>query len=113
MMVGRDLSSFYKKEHDARRSHGPVLLSVRDFSDGRRVKRCSFDLHEGEVLGLAGLVGAGRTEFARLIYGADPRQSGIVELDAEPVEISTPQQAVDSGIVYLTEDRSSRACSWT
>ena len=105
MMVGRDISSFYKKEHDAHHSRGPVILSVRDMSDGRRVKHCSFDLHEGEVLGIAGLVGAGRTEFARLIYGADPRQSGTVELDGKPVEISTPQQAVDSGIVYLTEDR--------
>ncbi|MGA2127055.1 MAG: sugar ABC transporter ATP-binding protein [Xanthobacteraceae bacterium] len=105
MMVGRDLSSFYKKEHDAHHSHGRVILSVRDMSDGRRVKHCSFDLHEGEVLGIAGLVGAGRTEFARLIYGADPRLSGTVELEGKPVSISTPQQAVDAGIVYLTEDR--------
>jgi len=105
MMVGRDLSSFYKKEHDAHHSRGRVILSVRDMSDGRRVKHCSFDLHEGEVLGIAGLVGAGRTEFARLIYGADTRLSGTVELEGKPVSISTPQQAVDAGIVYLTEDR--------
>ena len=64
MMVGRDISSFYKKEHDAHQSRGPVILRVSDMSDGRRVKHCSFDLHEGEVLGIAGLVGAGRTEFA-------------------------------------------------
>jgi ribose transport system ATP-binding protein len=105
MMVGRDISSFYKKEHDAHQSRGRVILSVTDMSDGRRVKHCSFDLHEGEVLGIAGLVGAGRTEFARLIYGADPRLSGTVELDGQPVSISAPQQAVDAGIVYLTEDR--------
>jgi ribose transport system ATP-binding protein len=105
MMVGRDLSSFYKKEHDAHQSRGQIILRVRDISDGKRVKNCSFDLHEGEVLGIAGLVGAGRTEFARLIYGADPRLSGTVELDGRPVSIATPQQAVDAGIVYLTEDR--------
>ncbi len=105
MMVGRDISSFYKKEHDAHQSRGPVILRVSDMSDGRRVKHCSFDLHEGEVLGIAGLVGAGRTEFARLIYGADPRLSGTVELDGKPISISAPQQAVDAGIVYLTEDR--------
>jgi ribose transport system ATP-binding protein len=105
MMVGRDISSFYKKEHDAHQSRGRVILSVTDMSDGRRVKHCSFDLHEGEVLGIAGLVGAGRTEFARLIYGADPRLSGSVELDGKPVSIFAPQQAVDAGIVYLTEDR--------
>ena len=105
MMVGRDISSFYKKEHDAHQSRGRVILRVTDMSDGRRVKHCSFDLHEGEVLGIAGLVGAGRTEFARLIYGADPRLSGSVELDGKPVSIFAPQQAVDAGIVYLTEDR--------
>jgi len=105
MMVGRDLSSFYKKEHEAHHGRGRVILSVREMGDGRRVKQCSFDLHEGEVLGIAGLVGAGRTEFARLIYGADPRLSGTVKLDGKPVAIATPQQAVDAGIVYLTEDR--------
>ena len=73
MMVGRDLSSFYKKDHDAHQSRGKVILSVRDMSDGSRVRGCSFDLHEGEVLGIAGLVGAGRTELARLIYAADKR----------------------------------------
>ena len=91
MLVGRDLSSFYKKDHDAHGSRGRVILSVRDMADGRRVRGCSFDLHEGEVLGIAGLVGAGRTELARLIYAADPKTSG--------------SDAIDAGLVYLTEDR--------
>ena len=73
MMVGRDLSSFYKKEHDAHQSRGHVMFAVRNMGDGVRVHDCSFELHEGEVLGIAGLVGAGRTELARLIYGADSR----------------------------------------
>ena len=105
MMVGRDLSKFYKKDHDAKGSRGEVILSVRDMSDGHRVRGCSFDLHRGEVLCLAGLVGSGRTELARLVYGADSRKSGTVALDGKPLEINRPIQAVDAGIVYLTEDR--------
>jgi len=105
MMVGRDLSSFYKKEHDAGGSRGRVILAVRAMSDGARVRDCSFDLHEGEVLGIAGLVGAGRTELARLIYGADRRISGEVELDGQRLAIERPSDAIDAGVVYLTEDR--------
>ncbi len=105
MMVGRDLSSFYKKEHDAHQSRGPVMFAVRNMGDGVRVHDCSFDLHEGEVLGIAGLVGAGRTELARLIYGADPRTSGEVFLQGKHLSIHRPEDAINSGIVYLTEDR--------
>lgn len=105
MMVGRDLSSFYKKEHDAQHSRGPVILSVRDVADDRRVKACSFDLHAGEVLGIAGLVGAGRTELARLIYGADTRASGSVSLDGKDITPKSPEDAIAAGLVYLTEDR--------
>jgi ribose transport system ATP-binding protein len=105
MMVGRDLSSFYKKEHDAHQSRGPVMFAVRNMGDGVRVHDCSFDLHQGEVLGIAGLVGAGRTELARLIYGADPRTSGEVFLQGKHLSIHRPEDAINSGIVYLTEDR--------
>ena len=105
MMVGRDLSSFYKKEHNAHASRGRPVLSVRDVTDGRRIHACSFDIHEGEVLGIAGLVGAGRTELARLIYGADPKTAGTISIDGRPVNIRSPQDAIDAGIAYLTEDR--------
>ena len=106
MMVGRDLTKFYKKDHDAKGSRGEAILKVRGMSDGgRRVNACSFDLHQGEVLALAGLVGSGRTELARLIYGADPRTAGTIELDGKPLDIVRPIQAVNAGIVYLTEDR--------
>jgi ribose transport system ATP-binding protein len=104
MMVGRDLSSFYKKEHRGGETGRPVLQVV-DISDGRRVKRASFTLHQGEVLGLAGLVGAGRTELARLIYGAEKRTGGTVTLNGTAVEYATPGEAIAGGIVYLTEDR--------
>lgn len=105
MMVGRDLSSFYKKEHDAHGGRGRVILSVRDLMDGRRVRPCSFDIHEGEVLGISGLVGAGRTELARLVYGADLKSSGTIAVDGREVNIRTPLDAINAGIAYLTEDR--------
>src|SRR3954451_18889157 len=106
MMVGRDLSTFYKKEHDPHGSRGPVVLEVKGITDGgRRVKPASFQLHQGEVLGIAGLVGSGRTELARLIYGADPKAGGEVLLGGQPVNITRPKEALDRGLAYLTEDR--------
>ena len=104
MMVGRDLSSFYKKSHRFR-PNAPPVLEVRGIGDGRRVHDVSFNLHPGEVLGLAGLVGAGRTEMARMLFGADPRKTGDIRLAGKPVQIRSPQDAIDVGLVYLTEDR--------
>jgi len=106
MMVGRDLSSFYKKEHDPHGSRGPVILEIEGVTDGgRRVKPCSFQLHEGEVLGIAGLVGSGRTELARLIYGADAKAGGTVRLGGRDARIEAPEEALRQGLAYLTEDR--------
>jgi ribose transport system ATP-binding protein len=105
MMVGRDLSSFYKKEHRASEGQMKTVLSVRNISDGRRVHGCSFDAHAGEVLGIAGLVGSGRTELARLIFGADAKMSGTVVLEGRELSITGPRDALDAGIAYLTEDR--------
>ncbi|RQZ05333.1 sugar ABC transporter ATP-binding protein [Burkholderia sp. Bp9031] len=104
MMVGRDLSGFYKKEHTAY-DPGNVVLSVRDIADETRVRGCSFDLHAGEVLGIAGLVGAGRTELARLIFGAEPRTRGEIAIAGKTLAMRTPREAIDAGLVYLTEDR--------
>jgi ribose transport system ATP-binding protein len=105
MMVGRELSTFYKKAHATALGLQPVILSVRDMSDGKRVIECSFDVHRGEVLGVAGLVGAGRTELARIIYGADRRTSGTIEVRRSKKEIHSPADAIQAGILYLTEDR--------
>ena len=104
MMVGRDLSSFYKKQHRPSDASKPVL-QVTDLADGNRVRRASLTLHAGEVLGLAGLVGAGRTELARLVYGAEPRTAGTVKLQGKTVAYRTPAEAIRDGVVYLTEDR--------
>ncbi|MCM5559316.1 sugar ABC transporter ATP-binding protein [Pleomorphomonas sp. JP5] len=104
MMVGRDVSSFYKKDHRPTADRR-TLMSVREIGDGRRIHGCSFDLKAGEVLCLAGLVGSGRTELARLVYGADPKSHGTIAIDGQPVDIRRAQDAIASGIVYLTEDR--------
>ncbi|MDG4563170.1 MAG: sugar ABC transporter ATP-binding protein [Candidatus Competibacter sp.] len=103
MMVGRPLSNLFDK-----RSHATerVVLEVRALTDGgRRVKPCSFTLHAGEVLGLAGLVGAGRSELARLIFGADRAAGGEVWLEGKRQTLRKPLDAINNGIAYLTEDR--------
>ena len=105
MMVGRDVSSFYKKEHHPSDSARDVVLSVEGMSDARLIKNCSFEVHRGEVLGIAGLVGSGRTELLRLIFGADSATSGRVTLDGKDVTPKTPREALEAGIAYLTEDR--------
>ena len=105
MMVGREVSSFYKKDHDPRAQLGPPVLAAIDIGDGQRVKGCSLTVRAGEVVGLAGLIGAGRTELAHLIIGARPKTSGHVELDGGRVDIDSPGAALDAGIAYLTEDR--------
>jgi ribose transport system ATP-binding protein len=108
MMVGRDLGSFYKHDHVAKagRGRGEPMLTVEGVTDGgRRVKPASFTLYAGEVLGLAGLVGSGRTELARLIYGADPKTGGTIKVDGKPVDIRNPMDGLNAGITYLTEDR--------
>lgn len=105
MMVGRDLSTFYMKAHDAGGSRGPVIFEAKDISDGNKVQPSSFQLHQGEVLGIAGLVGSGRTELARLIYGADEKASGRVFINGQEISIRQPSDALRHGLAYLTEDR--------
>jgi len=102
MMVGRKLEELYPEKTAA---HGDVVLQVRNMSDKEHVKNAGFELRAGEVLGLAGLVGAGRTELARLIFGADPKESGEVHLEGKLVDIKHPIDAVQQGIGYVPEDR--------
>jgi len=102
MMVGRPLTDFY--QHKSGRAPGKLMLEVENLSGGK-VKPASFKVHAGEVLGLAGLVGAGRTELARLIFGADPKASGSVKLEGREVDIMEPLDAIRLRIGYLPEDR--------
>ncbi|KXU96186.1 D-ribose transporter ATP-binding protein [Caballeronia megalochromosomata] len=103
MMVGRtltDLTSFLGGAHQ-----GEVALEVRHLNAGPLVRDVSFTLHRGEILGFAGLMGAGRTEVARAVFGADPVQSGEIIVKGVKAAISAPSDAVKLGIGYLSEDR--------
>ena len=102
MMVGRKLEDLYPQKIAGQ---GDVVLQVKNMSDKEHVKNAGLELRAGEVLGLAGLVGAGRTELARLIFGADPKESGEVYLNGKLVDIKSPIDAVKLGIGYVPEDR--------
>ena len=106
-MVGRDVQESLDRP---RRVAGPVAMQVRGMTRGAHVRDVSFDVHRGEVLGLAGLVGSGRTELLRLIFGADRQDRGEVRLGGSttPAMISTPVEAVRAGIGFVTEDRKSQ-----
>lgn len=105
MMVGRDQSDFYHKDHTGAASFGNTVLEVRGITDGGRIKPCSFEVRAGEVLGLSGLVGSGRTELARLIYGVDKPAGGAVVINGRAVASKGPAASVAAGLVYLPEDR--------
>ncbi|MEG4577351.1 sugar ABC transporter ATP-binding protein [Microcoleus sp. N3A4] len=107
MMVGRSLQDLYEHKHQT--TLGAVVLEVTNLSDGRKVKPASFQLHAGEIVGLAGLVGAGRTELARLIFGADRKTSGEIKLEGRHLNISEPTNAIESGIAYVPEDIKTRS----
>jgi len=103
MMVGRDLASVFPKRAVA---PGPVVLEVRGLGcRASGVHDVSFEVREGEMLGLAGLIGSGRTELARVLFGLTPADSGSIVLDGEAVTIPSPARAVDLGIAHVPEDR--------
>jgi len=103
LMVGRHLDTTTKASVD--RSDQPWALEVEGLNRGRLVRNISFGVRAGEVLGFAGLMGAGRTEVARAVFGADPVESGSVRVRGREVTIRSPQDAVHHGIGYLPEDR--------
>jgi rhamnose transport system ATP-binding protein len=101
-MVGRELSEFFSRsDHEP----GDVVLSVENLGRSGTFSDLSFDLRKGEVLGLAGLVGAGRTDTALALFGVAPADSGAIKLNGKVVAIRSPQQAMHLGIAYLSEDR--------
>ena len=104
MMVGREVGTIYERREQPP-SPERVVLEVRGLSRGKRVRDVSFKLHAGEILGVAGLVGAGRTELAETIFGAHPATHGEIYLDGQKVRIRRPQQAIQHGIGFVPEDR--------
>ncbi|MFD7306667.1 sugar ABC transporter ATP-binding protein [Promicromonospora sp. NPDC059942] len=103
-MVGRQLATGVRPEPAPEAADREVALAVRGLSTRSLLKDVSFELRRGEILGLAGLMGAGRTEVARAIIGAD-RSTGVVEVNGKPVTVRSPADAVRHGIGYLSEDR--------
>ena len=106
MMVGRDLSRLFTH---AREADGPVRLDVRGLNRQGVLEDVNLSVRGGEIVGLAGLVGAGRTELARCLFGADRYDSGEIILDNQPVTIRTPANAVRLGIALVPEDRKLQA----
>ena len=114
MMVGRVIYED-PKEHSMVAPDAPVVLKVENLNAGKMVQNVSFELRKGEILGFSGLMGAGRTETARALFGADPKQSGKISIRGKDgqlreVTINSPQDAVKYGIGYLSEDRRRYGC---
>lgn len=101
-MVGREITNQFPRDQVPR---GKKILEVKNLNAGRMVRNVSFDVYEGEVLGFSGLVGAGRTETMRAVFGADKKDSGEIILDGKPITINSPTDAIRQGIVLAPEDR--------
>ena len=100
-MVGRDPSTFYKRERVER---GEVVLAVRNVT-GNGVRNISFDLRRGEVLGIAGMVGSGRSELMEVLFGSAPLVYGEIALNGRRVKLSSPKAAIRNKMCFITEDR--------
>jgi ABC-type sugar transport system ATPase subunit len=102
MMVGRQLTNYYTRTFGA---PGETVLETRNLSDGKLLKNVSFELRRGEILGFAGLVGAGRSEVMKAIFGIDPFTEGEILVEGKPVKISNPEEAMTLGIALVPESR--------
>jgi rhamnose transport system ATP-binding protein len=102
MMVGRTITDLFPKQ-DVKA--GDVVLKVENLTRAGSFHDVSFELRRGEILGLAGLVGAGRTNVARAIFGVEPATGGGIQIDGQDVVITSPQQAIKLGLAYVPEDR--------
>ncbi|MFI3213370.1 MAG: sugar ABC transporter ATP-binding protein [Eubacteriales bacterium] len=104
MMVGRVIFEDPKSEN-ATKDIEEIVLKVENLNAGRMVRNVNFHLKKGEILGFSGLMGAGRTETVRAIFGADKKESGTITINGKEVIINSPQDAVKNGLSYLSEDR--------
>ncbi len=104
LMVGRELRDIYGRR-SAIADDTPVCLRVEGLTRRGAFEDVSLQVRRGEIVGLAGLVGAGRTDLGRAIFGAEPADSGSIQIDGRPVHITTPTEAMRAGIAYVSEDR--------
>ena len=103
-IVGQQIEGMAYQERDSS-AEREVLLEARGLTAGSRVQNVSFTLHRGEIIGLAGLMGSGRTELARCLFGIDKLDSGEVRVRGERVDLSNPRQAIKAGLALIPEDR--------
>lgn len=101
-MVGREIKEKFPRVSCQK---GKEIFRVENLNAGPLVRDISFSLHEGEVVGFAGLMGAGRTETSRAIFGVDEKQSGVIKLDGDVIKINCPEDAIQAGVVLAPEDR--------
>ncbi|WFA08094.1 sugar ABC transporter ATP-binding protein [Tissierella sp. Yu-01] len=101
-MVGREITEKFPR---IEKSVGKKILEVKNLNAGSQVRDVSFSLYEGEIVGIAGLMGAGRTETTRALFGADSKESGEIFIDGEEVKINKPSDSIKAGIVLVPEDR--------
>lgn len=101
-MIGREKNQFFQRE---KAEKGEVILSVQNLSLKNKIEDISFELKKGEILGFGGIVGAGRTELMNTIFGVTKKDSGVVKINKEELNISSPRQALDNGIAMIPEDR--------
>lgn len=101
-MVGHEIKEKFPRVHCAK---GKKIFEVKNLNAGRLVRDISFSIYEGEIVGIAGLMGAGRTETTRAIVGIAPKESGEVFLDGQPIQIKKPIDAIKAGVVLVPEDR--------
>lgn len=102
LMVGRELTNYYTRDFQ---KPGEVLLKCEHISDGKMVKDASFELHKGEIIGFAGLVGAGRSETMKAVFGLTPDMKGTVYVEGQQVHIKSPTDALKYGIALVPESR--------
>jgi len=102
MMVGRELGEMYPKEEALREE---IVLEANDLEEGHELKGVSLKLHRGEILGIAGLVGAGRSALAETLFGIRPATRGEIKVNNQPVKINSPEEAIRLGIGFVPEDR--------
>lgn len=102
MMVGRELTNYYTRDYLA---PGEVVLKAENINDGKMVKGADFEIRKGEIAGFAGLVGAGRSELMKCIFGLTPNYTGTVYVDGKPVKIHSPLDGMKMGIALVPEDR--------
>ena len=104
-MVGRDVEMFATRQKPSRVDRGVEVMRVDNLSDDGMVKNVDFNLYKGEILGFFGLVGAGRTDVMRTVFGASKKKTGSISIHGKEVNIKNPTDAVKSGIALIPEDR--------